>query len=599
MNIIELIRSSLARKLIVSLITIIIIGGSVSAYILIGKARDNLINNVIEYTASHSELVKKSTHYSMLTFQRDAIQQIVQSIGAKKDINRIRIFDGRGKVFYSSDRQELGDTVDSTSFVCVGCHTDPGRPLETLKHEKRYSISRDEQGTRVLTYVSPIFNEPSCHTAACHAHSPEQRVLGVLETDFSLHSVDQNVRGLILESALYTALFMIIGAVILYFILLRLVVKPVSTLSAAMKKVTTGDLSQNVSISSGDEMSSLASSFNAMTGELAIARERMEKWTQSLEDEVARKSEELKNSRDRLIQAEKLASLGRLTSDIAHEIRNPLTVIGGFTRRLYKLVKGKKEKETAEIMISEVDRLEKILRDTLTFSREAKYNFLRSDVRDVVHESVKFYEDVCQEQSIQVRVVSEEDIPPLIIDRDQVRQAFLNLIANAIDAMSSGGTLTVALGKEDLHGATYVFIRVTDTGKGIPEESLPLVFEPFFSTKEIHGTGLGLSISRKIMEEHGGFIMAESTEGEGTTISLHFPYQGEEESNLVNCWDYMKCNRDRDNSDKCPAYPHFGRICWSVAGTFCQGKVRGTFAQKLEDCRSCRFYQRIQTGSGL
>jgi two-component system NtrC family sensor kinase len=321
MNLIEFIKSSLARKLIVSLIMIIIIGGSISAYILISKARDNLIDNAIEYTASHSELVKKSTRYSMLMFQRDAIQQIIQSIGAKKDINRIRIFDSRGKVFYSSDRQELGKNVDSSSFVCIGCHTDPGRPLETLIHEKRYSINRDEQGTRVLTYVSPIFNEPSCHTAACHAHSPEQRVLGVLETDFSLHSVDQSIRELIIESTLYTAVFMVIGAVFLYFILRRLVVKPVSILSDAMEKVKKGDLSQTITIRSGDEMSMLASSFNAMTGDLAIAREKMEKWTQSLEDEVARKSGELKKSQDRLIQAEKLASLGRLTSDIAHEIR--------------------------------------------------------------------------------------------------------------------------------------------------------------------------------------------------------------------------------------------------------------------------------------
>ena len=95
---------------------------------------------------------------------------------------------------------------------------------------------------------------------------------------------------------------------------------------------------------------------------------------------------------------------------------------------------------------------------------------------------------------------------PVLIDKDQVRQALDNLISNAIDAMPDGGRLTVTAGREELHDVTYMFLRVTDTGSGIPSMNLPLIFEPFFTTKKIgHGTGLGLSITRKIMEEHGGF----------------------------------------------------------------------------------------------
>jgi hypothetical protein len=121
-----------------------------------------------------------------------------------------------------------------------------------------------------------------------------------------------------------------------------------------------------------------------------------------------------------------------------------------------------------------------------------------------------------------------------------------------------------------------------------------LIFEPFFSTKEIgHGTGLGLSITRKIIEEHGGFIGAESIVEKGSTFSLYFPYQSEEDSLKVKCWEYMKCGRDKDSTIRCPAYPDFGRICWAVAGTFCEAKVQGTFAQKYEDCRRCGFHQKI------
>ncbi len=124
---------------------------------------------------------------------------------------------------------------------------------------------------------------------------------------------------------------------------------------------------------------------------------------------------------------------------------------------------------------------------------------------------------------------------------------------------------------------------------------MSLIFDPFFTTKEIgRGTGLGLSITRKIVEEHGGFVKAESAKGKGSVFNLYFPQQSDEESNEIKCWEYMKCGRDKDATTKCPANPNFGRICWAVAGTFCEGKVQGTFAQKLEDCRKCDFYQMVK-----
>ena len=205
---------------------------------------------------------------------------------------------------------------------------------------------------------------------------------------------------------------------------------------------------------------------------------------------------------------------------------------------------------------------------------------------------MKMHENVCSEQSVSVEVMIEQGLPPVLMDKDQVRQALTNLIANALDAMPRGGTLKITTGSEALHDVRYVFLKVSDTGQGIADDKLPLIFEPFFTTKQIgHGTGLGLSITNKIMEEHGGFIRAESREGAGSAFSLYFPQQDDQESREVKCWEYMKCNRDKDATTKCPAYPNFGRICWAVAGTFCEGKVQGTFAQKYADCRKCDFYQ--------
>ena len=587
---------SLAAKLIFSIAALILIGGGLSWYLLISSTRENLIKDAIEDAAAYSDLVRKSTRYSMLTFHRDAIQQTVEEISSRKEIENIRIFDGKGRISYSSMRGEIGNITDKKGTACGGCHKDSLDPSAVLSQSGRWSIN-DRGGYRVLTFIEPIYNGPSCYATACHIHLQGQKVLGLLQTGFSLSAVDNTIRRQTFAISLFAAAFMTASALVLYMILSRFVLRPVSLISKAMRKVSGGELEQEVSIGSADEMGQLAATFNVMTKDLAGAREKMENWTMALEDGIAKKTEELKRSQDKLIQAEKLASLGRLTADVAHEIRNPLTAVGGFARRLNKIAAGLKEKEYAGIMLAEVDRLEKILRDVLTFSRDARSHLEKNDLRNVVQDALKIYEDLFAEQSIEVEVRTEEGILPVLMDRDQVRQALRNLINNAIDAMDKGGTLTVTAGREELHDVTYMFLRVSDTGPGIAAEDLPLIFEPFFSTKtSVHGTGLGLSITRKIMEEHGGFIRAENVAGSGSAFTLYFPFQSDEESLQTRCWEYMKCGRDKDASLKCPACPNFGRVCWAVAGTFCEGKVQGTFAQKYESCKKCEFYKKVRSG---
>jgi len=590
------ITKSLAGKLIIAIGLLIIIGGGISWYVLIETSKKNLMDKAVKYTAAYSDLVKKGTRYSMLTYHREAIQKTVEDIGSAEDIMGIRIFDSKGKIFYSSRREEIGQVVDRSATACFGCHSDPERPAITLTTENKWTIYKGKEGYRVLTFVEPIYNEPSCYTAACHVHPQGQRVLGVLETDFSLSYVEKLMQRQTIDTIVYAVIFIITGFIVTYIVLRRFVLRPVSILSNAMDKVAGGDLNQRVSIDSQDEMGTLAGIFNIMTEDVKTAKERMENWAQTLEKEVAKKTDELRKSQDKLIQAEKLAALGRLTSDVAHEIRNPLTAIGGFARRLSKIGTQEKEKEYADCIACNVTSLEKILRNVLAFSREAQYHLERHTTEEIVHDVLIIYEDLCKEQRINVEVKIGEQLPPILIDIDQVRQAFSNLITNALDAMPDGGILTVTAGTEEIHNVTFLFLKVSDTGQGIPEEKLPLIFEPFFTTKEIgRGTGLGLSIARKIIEEHGGFIRAESIRGKGSAFSLYFPYQSEEESLKIKCWEYMKCGRDKDATIKCPAYPNFGRICWAVAGTFCEGKVQGTFAQKYENCEKCEFYQGLKS----
>lgn len=328
----------------------------------------------------------------------------------------------------------------------------------------------------------------------------------------------------------------------------------------------------------------------------------------NLNRDLKRYIKELQKVHGRLIQVEKLSELGRLAADVAHEIRNPLTSIGGFARRLdSKLAQIrdekeciriiKKEKEYSEIIISEVERLERILRDVLTFSREVKYNLAKHELNRLIRESLGTFKDICVEQNIQVDEKYDASLPEVLIDKDHVKQAIINIISNAIDEMPGGGTLRIRTSAEALNDVNYVAAEVADTGRGIPGEELSMIFEPFYSSKEIGvGTGLGLSICKKIMDENNGLIMVESELSKGTSFKMLFPYQKKEDESKTKCWEFHRCGVEKTEGAeqiKCPAYPNYGRICWAVAGTFCGGEVRGAIARKLGDCELCEFHKMV------
>ncbi|NJD56328.1 MAG: HAMP domain-containing histidine kinase [Nitrospirae bacterium] len=587
------ITASLTAKIVLLIGMLITAGGGAFWYISLQNDQKNLIDNTLTFVTSFSEVLKKSVRNDMLLARREDIQRTIEAIGATKSIADVKIYDTQGIICYSAVRSDLGRHAGRGSRACIGCHGDPSFLAAMLSGDRPWDIHAAYDGSRVLRHIEPIYNDPDCSSAACHAHKKEQKVLGILATDFSLLPMDLKIHQQNIDSSVYFLLYLTASGITLYYVLWRFVLNPVKSLTDSMENVARGDLSERLAVTSQDEIGRLAVTFNAMTGELGDARKKMEQWAQSLEAEVKKKTEEILKTQGKLIEAEKLAALGRLTAEIAHEIRNPLTAVGGFGRRLQKISSSPKEREYVDIMVREVHRLELILRDVLTFSRDAKIRFKRTPVTDMTKECIMTFSAICDEHSIKVHTLFGTDRPAMI-DREQVRHAVNNLIANAIDVMPGGGVLSVTTTAEKLHETPYVAIRVSDTGPGIPEDKLPYVFEPFYTTKEIgRGTGLGLSISRKIMEEHGGHIIAKNRNGNGLSVSLYFPYQSEEDLRREKCWEYMECGRDRGPEAKCPAHPYFGRVCWAVGGTYCGGKVQGTFAQKCDDCKGCSFYQKV------
>jgi PAS domain S-box-containing protein len=235
---------------------------------------------------------------------------------------------------------------------------------------------------------------------------------------------------------------------------------------------------------------------------------------------------ERKRLQDELAEAEKLAALGRFTANVAHEIRNPLTALGGFARRLNRNIpKGTKDKEYANFIIDEVTRLEGILKNVLTFSRDITLQFEEHPVHEIIDRVLKINEELFRERSITVRT-TYNDMTPVLIDAQHVHEALENIVLNAIDSMQEGGILSITTDKKRIEGMPFQYVAITDTGAGIPQDKMDIIFEPFYTTKVAQkGTGLGLSITKKVLEEHGGLIRVESEVGKGSTFTLYFPYR--------------------------------------------------------------------------
>ncbi len=231
---------------------------------------------------------------------------------------------------------------------------------------------------------------------------------------------------------------------------------------------------------------------------------------------------EIRDLQERVRRSEHLAALGRLAAGVAHEIRNPLSSIRGFGQYFMQRLKGQEEEQGyASIMVKEVDRLNRVITELLDFARPKEPHRQPHCLEELLEHSLKLLEPEFVKRKVEVEKVFDPDLPPAWVDRDQLSQAFLNLLLNSLESMEEGGKIKIAL--KNVPPALQ--ISITDTGRGIPPDDLGKVFEPFFSTKR-RGTGLGLSIVHQIVEGHGGDIEAESREGMGTTFRITLPTSG-------------------------------------------------------------------------
>ncbi len=252
---------------------------------------------------------------------------------------------------------------------------------------------------------------------------------------------------------------------------------------------------------------------------LAIENSHLYKSVEEKVEELSSAYNELKKNRDKLLRYERLSAVGEMAAKVAHDIRNPLTAVGGFARRILKTDQGRAlNKKYMKIIVKEIDRLEKILGDLLCFTAPAVPDFNTADLNSIIKSTFEILDLEIEQNNIILKEQLDPHLPQLLIDENQIRRVLNNIIKNAIEAMPEGGTITVSTAVE----GQLVKTEVHDTGVGISDNDIGKLFDPFFTSKST-GSGLGLTLSAQIIRNHGGTIEVRKAEHKGTIFTLKLP----------------------------------------------------------------------------
>lgn len=501
--------TSLKAKFIT--VTILILTAAIggSSWRTLNMQEDQLIVATEEKVIMLALTVEKSITTAMLEGQSKEVQAIVLEVVTQSDIDKVQIFDEKGKIRISSEPEEIGKRVSQLRL---------DRYLEHLNETEPVTLEVEENARRTHSIIKPILNRPECY--GCH--EPGHQVNGILRIDLSLAKTKAQIASIskfVLFSAILTIASLSLG---LWILLSRLVSRPVSALIQTMRTVESGELNSRLTVNSRDELGQLGQSFNYMISSLQEAKQELEAQHQG-----------------QLERAEKMASLGQLASAIAHEVKNPLAGMSGAMQILaedYRMDDPKRE--VIEEMLRQIRRLDKTVKDLLSYARPVSPDGIPCNASDLVEKALFFIRQQDREPKVSIVTDYAQDLPQIHADPQQIQQVFLNIALNAVQAMPEGGTLTVKsraisyrppiIGGKPLTASVdeFVEVAISDTGIGIPSEDLKKVFQPFLTTKA-QGTGLGLAIASRIIEQHGGQLRVESEVGKGSTFWITLPIRAE------------------------------------------------------------------------
>jgi two-component system NtrC family sensor kinase len=475
--------------------------------------------------------VEGALYQHMLENDKKALRNTLDIINTLPGIEDVNMYDDQDNLAYSSFPN---GSLENHQPDCKACHSNitsmfprNETSFRIINLDSECPMSVREHNYRLLLIKSPILNEPSCYTAACHAHNETDDVLGSLVIRIPLEELDANLNKSLILSGLTT--LMLVTFLLIF--TKRKIQKPLNEVVRASVAVAKGEKNTRLEIKSNqlNDMRMVSTAFNEMLDKLQFAAEELQNWSQQLEYKVQKKTEELSEMQNELIHIERIASLGKLSSSVAHEINNPLSGVLTYSKLVHKHI-SKLEFDDEEKMHllkylkaieDETKRCGDIVKGLLDFSRNDQLDSKPIHLHKLLRQAYTLMDHQMGLKNINFQSDFSAQKDLINCNGNQIKQACVAILLNALEAIRENGEVLM---KTSNPSKDSIKLEITDTGAGIATEDLPHIFEPFFSTKEkVKGIGLGLAIVHGIIQNHNGKIEVESELGKGTTVSIIFP----------------------------------------------------------------------------
>ena len=529
-------RSSIYGR-VVMIITLLSIFLFTIFSIIFKSVNDEYLNTLIRQHGSNiSSIVEGALYHSMLANDKGSLQRTLDIINTLPGIDEVNMYDSEDNLVYSTIASDTNNSHGNPD--CISCHKSirsklpgQGTSYRIINVGNDCRMVNKDRNSRHLLIRSPILNEPSCYSAACHAHKPTDTLLGSLIINLPLDELDRALSRSSLEFFALALLTTFLLAAFLILFTRRKIKEPLNKLVEVSVAVANGDRSTRVEVKSNqlDDMRMVSDAFNNMLDNLQAATDELQNWSQQLEYKVQKKSEELATAQGELMHVERLAALGKLSSSVAHEINNPLSGILVYTKLLTRQL-GNRDLDDArresmlrnlQFIENETKRCGEIVKGLLEFSRRDQEDFETVHLHKVLQSTYDLMAHPVQIANIRFTTGFSAENDLVRCSPNQVKQAVVALIVNASEAVTENGEILIRTSNPD---PDNILVEISDNGVGISPEDLPHIFEPFFSTKQnTSGIGLGLAIVHGIVQNHKGKIQVKSDPGNGTTISWILP----------------------------------------------------------------------------
>jgi two-component system NtrC family sensor kinase len=436
------------------------------------------------------DLLKDNFYYTIDEHDGRIIKVLLKRMDENKQVLNSYLFDTDGKLKFSLNN----DTVLQVPVTKT-----------ELAASKKETILRsfplaDKPFLRAYLHME---NAPSCY----ECHSAEKKFLGYVIIDFALNETGRNIQFIRKSSFLFTLVMVILIVVFILFMHYKFVRRSLGDFNSTINSINNGDLYIRLSIPETKELGTLGKNFNNMLDTFQHAQKEL----------VEFHKKELRSNY-------KLATIGEMSARLAHEIRNPVTGIANAIEIIVNETSDKENIPIFEEIQRQAKRVNNAISDLLKYARKKDLTLEMNELNEVIKPLVFFLESQVKTKEIMFNLILQDEIPLFRFDKMQMEDVLLNLGINAIQAINEKGTITFKTMYSVIENR--VFIYVTDTGKGIPEENLSQIFHPFFTTRN-EGTGLGLAIVKDIIDKHNGEIWVENNIEGGCTFSISIPVERE------------------------------------------------------------------------